>query len=191
MHALGPLPRDLPLAGHWAALQPHPHHPSPYKRKTLAIFPAPSCCCQVWVGGKLWMTTGATSDVNRDLDYSLALTRILVTGTAYWQETCKPAAGVQVLAKVGVEGGGGLWGYGDLRSTEATGATEEERRAVHCLLLLKGWMGEEGSAGRRVCKPAAGVQVLARVRQGNSWEGVELFCAALLAGRKGGRGTLC
>lgn len=40
---------------------------------------------QVWVGGQLWATTAEASNVNSDLSYSIGLTRIAVTGFAYWQ----------------------------------------------------------------------------------------------------------
>ncbi|KAL4436347.1 hypothetical protein ABPG77_009909 [Micractinium sp. CCAP 211/92] len=54
---------------------------------------------EVWVGGQLWATTAEVSNVNSDLSYSIGLTRIAVTGIAYWQETCKPALGATVVVK--------------------------------------------------------------------------------------------
>lgn len=48
--------------------------------------PCPTCLLmQVWVGGQLWATTAEVSNVNSDLSYSIGLTRIAVTGIAYWQ----------------------------------------------------------------------------------------------------------
>ncbi len=56
---------------------------------------------QVWVGGQLWATTAEVSNVNSDLSYSIGLTRIAVTGIAYWQVLCKGCCKLGLLPNWG------------------------------------------------------------------------------------------
>lgn len=59
----------------------------------------PDIVVEVWWRGVLYATSNERSDTNADVSLAFQIPRYLVSGTVYWEETCKVASGVTVTVK--------------------------------------------------------------------------------------------